>query len=77
MDIGRIVMEIPWWSVVRTWCFHCPGPGSIPGQETKIPQAEWHCQKKKRGGRIVDDCSEFYHNKYIKIYKSMINKKKI
>ena len=29
-------------SVVRTWCFHCRGPGSIPGQGTKIPQAAWH-----------------------------------
>ena len=23
--------------MVRTWCFHCCGPGSIPGQGTKIP----------------------------------------
>ena len=30
--------------VVRTWCFHCYGPGLIPGQETKIPQAAWHGQ---------------------------------
>ena len=29
-------------SVVRTWCFHCGGPGLIPGQGTKILQAEWH-----------------------------------
>ena len=29
---------IPWqsqWS--GTWCFHCQGPGSNPGQGTKIP----------------------------------------
>ena len=25
--------------MVRTWCFHCRGPGSIPGQGTKILQA--------------------------------------
>jgi len=25
------------------------GPGSIPGQETNIPQAAWHSQKKKKG----------------------------
>ena len=24
------------------------GMGSIPGQETKIPHAEWHGQKKKK-----------------------------
>ena len=25
-------------SVVRTWCLHCWGPGSVPAQGTKIPQ---------------------------------------
>ena len=29
----------PGGPVVRTWCFHCQGPGSIPGQENKVPQA--------------------------------------
>ena len=24
---------------VRTWRFHCPGPGSIPGWGTEIPKA--------------------------------------
>ena len=28
--------------VVRTWHFHCQGPGSIPGQGTKIPQTTWY-----------------------------------
>ena len=32
--------------VVRTRHFHCQGPGSIPGQGTKIPQAMRHGQKK-------------------------------
>ena len=27
--------------------FTAEGPGSIPGQGTKIPQAAWHGQKKK------------------------------
>ena len=27
--------------VVRTLHFHCGGPGSIPGQRTKILQATW------------------------------------
>ena len=32
---------------VRTWCFHCHGPGSIRDWGTKILQATWHSQKKK------------------------------
>ena len=34
-------------SVVRTWCFHCPGPSSISDQGTKIQQAVCCDQKKK------------------------------
>ena len=33
--------------VVRIWCFHYHGQGSVPGQETEIPQASKHGQKKK------------------------------
>ena len=33
------------------------GPGSVPGQETKIPQAMWYSQKKKRTVEIVKDQS--------------------
>ena len=33
--------------MVRTWCFHCGGPGSIPGWGIKIPQA-LQCGQKKR-----------------------------
>ena len=32
-------------------CFHCQGPGSIPGQGTKIPEALWCGQKKKKNER--------------------------
>ena len=35
----------PGGPVVRTWCFHCQGPGSIPGQENKVPQAFWAKKK--------------------------------
>ena len=28
--------------VVRTWHFHCQGPGSVPGRGTKILQVVWH-----------------------------------
>ena len=38
--------------MVRTWCFLCHGPGSIPGQETKIPQAVLHGQKIKIKKRL-------------------------
>ena len=34
-----IYREFPGIPVVRTRCFHCWGPGSIPGGGTKIPQA--------------------------------------
>ena len=27
---------------VRLWCFHCRGPGLIPGRGTEIPQAMSH-----------------------------------
>ena len=40
--------EFPGSPVVRTQRVHCWGPGSIPGQGTKIPQAAWHGQKKKK-----------------------------
>ena len=32
-------MEFPGGPVVRTPGFHCCGPGSVPGQGTKIPKA--------------------------------------
>ena len=35
-------------SVVRTQCLHCRGPGLIPVQGTKIPQAMQCSQKKKK-----------------------------
>ena len=40
--------EFPGSLVVRTRCFHCRGPGSIPGRGIKIPQATWCGQKKKK-----------------------------
>ena len=39
--------EFPGRPVVRTQCFHCHGPGSIPGQGTKIMQATQPKKKKK------------------------------
>ena len=40
--------EFPGFPVVRTMCFHCQGPSSVPGQGTKIPQAVQYSQKKKK-----------------------------
>ena len=31
--------EFPGSALVRNGCSHCQGRGSIPGQETKTPQA--------------------------------------
>ena len=45
--------EFPGGPVVRTWRFQCPGPGSIPGQGTKIPPAAWHGQEKKKKAACV------------------------
>ena len=33
---------IPGGPEVRTRCFHCQGPSSIPGWGTKTPQVTWH-----------------------------------
>ena len=30
--------------MVRTLCFHCGGPGSVPGQGTKSLQVVWHAK---------------------------------
>ena len=40
--------EFPGGPVVKTLSFHCQGPSSIPGQGTKILQATWCGQKKKK-----------------------------
>ena len=40
--------EFPGRPVVRTQCFHCHGPGSIPGQGNKILQATKPKKKKKK-----------------------------
>ena len=45
--------------------FTAEGPGSIPGQGTKIPQATWRGQKKKKWA-LKSDRSE--HNAYSTTY---------
>ena len=44
--------EFPGSPVVRSWCFHCRGPGSIPGWGTKIPQNK----TKKRERDRIESC---------------------
>ena len=39
--------EFPSGPGTRTQLFHWQGPGSIPGQGTKIPKAMWYGQKDK------------------------------
>ena len=41
-------MEFPGSPVVRTRCFHCWGPGSVPGGGTRIPQPVVQEKEKKR-----------------------------
>ena len=41
--------KIPWWSDGLGLCASMAGAlGLIPGWRKKIPQASWHCQKKKK-----------------------------
>ena len=46
--------RVTWNSLSVQWLRHCAftaeGPGLIPGQGTKIPQAAPHSQKKKKNG---------------------------
>ena len=45
--------EFPGSPVVRTLYSHCQGPGSVPGQGTKISQAaEWDQKEKKWMGNL-------------------------
>ena len=68
--------EFPGGPVVRIWCFHCRGPGSIPDRGTEIPQAAWCGQKKK--------CMNKMGQKEMRVGKKMVtpgiritNKKRI
>ena len=58
-------------SLVVQWLGLCAltaeGPGSIPGQGTKIPQAAWHSQKKKKEMRSKTYNYQTDH-KYIKAF---------
>ena len=38
--------------VIRTWLFHCCGPGSVPGQGTKILKAVQPKKKKNAEGIV-------------------------
>ena len=40
--------DFPGSSVGKTPLFQCRGMGSVPGWGTKIPQATWYSQKKKK-----------------------------
>ena len=52
--------EFPRGPVIRTWHFHYCGPGSALGGRTKILQAMWHGQKKKKKNRN-SSADGFYH----------------
>ena len=52
LQITHVGWEFPGGPVVRAPCFHCEGPGSIPGQGTKILQAARCGQKKKKSTHV-------------------------
>ena len=62
MTINRVpgntadIQEFPGSPVVRTQCFCCWSPGSVPGQGTKIPHAVRYDQKKKKKQLNVAFC---------------------
>ena len=56
--------EFPGNPVARTHTFNARGLGSIPGRGTKILQAMWYSQKKKKENKNPIDCLSIY-------YKSM------
>ena len=43
--------EFPGGLVIRIWCLHCCGLGSIPGQGTPSGLMVWPEEKEGRGGR--------------------------
>ena len=72
--------EVPGGPVVRTWCFHCQGPDSIPGRGSKIPQAAWHGQNNKKKSYLKEQQQQklewagsrfFYLNLYILLLPSV------
>ena len=72
--LNWVLRELPGGPAVRTWCFHCHGPGSIPGQGTKIPEAVWYGQKKfknqnKRNKKPLCPSHELYKNKHFHVDK--------
>ena len=45
---------MPGGSAIRTQQFYCCGPGSIPGQRIKIPQALWNRPKKEKLSKLIN-----------------------
>ena len=54
--------------MVRTWHFQCRGPGSIPGRGTKILQAVWCGQKKKKKVSVKIVTMGDFHFCYLYLY---------
>ena len=54
LDLNSRLRELPGDPVVETWHFHCHGPGSVPGQGARIPQATQCGQKKKKNRSIPE-----------------------
>ena len=57
--------KFPGNPVVRTWRSHCWGPGSIPGQGTKIPQTVQWGQKKRKQQCPPPLCRMLWLDRYL------------
>ena len=53
LDKKSYFRDFPGNPLVRTECFHCQGPGSIPGWGTKLLQATHSGQKRKKRGKLL------------------------
>ena len=53
MSLKKKWGEFPGCPMVRTQCFHCWDPNSIPGQKSKNLQAAWYSKKKKKFGLYI------------------------
>ena len=50
---NRQSTDLPGGPVVPTPCYHCQGPGSIPGRGIKIPQATRYSPKKRKKEKVL------------------------
>ena len=62
--------------MVRTWHFHCWGPGSIPGRELRSRKPVWQKKKKGRKERVMKKRRKTRRKENMKEYKNRTQAKK-